>query len=86
MNLLYQLLPKDPSEDEGLPEDVELPEDGESIDKDNDIESVSMNISEPNYSSLTKTELQSLLDDKGIEWSGSMNKSQLISLLEGSDY
>ncbi|MCC2472104.1 hypothetical protein LKL98_13810 [Bacillus pacificus] len=36
-----------------------------------------------NYSSLTKTEIQSLLDQRGIEYKASATKVELISLLEG---
>ncbi|HFK1535318.1 hypothetical protein FOC75_00840 [Bacillus cereus] len=36
-----------------------------------------------NYSSLTKTEIQSFLDQRGIEYKSSATKAELISLLEG---
>ncbi|WP_429669995.1 hypothetical protein [Bacillus anthracis] len=36
-----------------------------------------------NYSSLTKTEIQSLLDQRGTEYKSSATKAELISLLEG---
>ncbi|HDR8100037.1 hypothetical protein [Bacillus cereus] len=36
-----------------------------------------------NYSSLTKTEIQSFLNQRGIEYKSSATKAELISLLEG---
>ncbi|MBC6973051.1 hypothetical protein H9I32_11885 [Bacillus sp. Xin] len=36
-----------------------------------------------NYSSLTKVELQSQLDEQGIAYKSSATKSDLITLLEG---
>ncbi|MGD6889347.1 HeH/LEM domain-containing protein [Bacillus mobilis] len=35
------------------------------------------------YSSLTKAEIQSLLDQHGTEYKSSATKAELISLLEG---
>ena len=39
----------------------------------------------PNYSSMTKAELQSLLDERGVEWTTAMLKDELIELAEGSE-
>ncbi|WP_186324568.1 HeH/LEM domain-containing protein [Bacillus mycoides] len=36
-----------------------------------------------NYSSLTKAEMQSILNQQGIEYKASATKAELISLLEG---
>lgn len=40
---------------------------------------------EPDYSSMTKAQLQALLDERSIKWTTSMTKAELIELLEGSD-
>ena len=37
-----------------------------------------------NYNSMTKTQLQDLLTERGIEWTTAMLKADLISLAEGS--
>ncbi|MEC2714029.1 hypothetical protein P9X50_20350 [Bacillus cereus] len=36
-----------------------------------------------NYSALTKVEIQSLLDQSGIEYNSNATKAELITLLEG---
>lgn len=36
------------------------------------------------YNSLTKTKLQELLTERGIEWTSSMVKAELVTLAEGS--
>lgn len=36
------------------------------------------------YDSMTKAELQAILDDRGVEWTSHMLKAELIELAEGS--
>lgn len=36
------------------------------------------------YNSLTKTKLQELLTERGVEWTSSMLKAELVTLAEGS--
>ncbi|MGR5978361.1 hypothetical protein ACT7DJ_10325 [Bacillus cereus] len=40
-------------------------------------------VEERNYSALTKVEIQSLLDQSGIEYKSNATKAELITLLEG---
>jgi len=37
------------------------------------------------YNSMTKTQLQELLTERGIEWTTAMLKADLVSLAEGSE-